>query len=238
MSPDSNYTPKHSKAECKELLFDGARYNRLKNDPSSKEVAKEWRRDMEAHGLVAPLPEYRREDYRDKFLPKQFTEQELTIIATVPLSEVEKYYGAGASTGATDTLSKLATERPDYYKQVRAAAILHGKIPNQTVQRTPEPIPSRESEFFTLSDEECDKAGLRRGYRTNAQGHETVKRVIKEVEQKRADAEQLAAKTAAQLERDARIDASTAEFGRLLDFNRDLSAKQRERDAAAIKKTA
>jgi len=193
----------------------------------------EYRRLKEialAEGLLA-RKEYQNPSYRDKFLPKQFTEQELTIMATVPLSEVEKYYGAGASTGATDTLSKLATERPDYYKQVRAASILHGKIPNQTVQGTPEPIPSRESEFFTLSDEECDRAGLRRGYRTNAQGHETVKRVIKEVEQKRADAEQLAAKTAAQLERDARIDASTAEFGRLLDFNRDLSAKQRERDA-------
>jgi hypothetical protein len=189
------------------------------------------RAQVEKDGLLAPKPVWTDPDYRKRFDPKQFTEDELNILAQIP-EDVTTHYYRSPSSGGSDTLGNLAAnpDKQDYYNKVRAAAMLRGLIPSAPIAPQPEPKPA--SPFVTVPDADCDRAGLPHGYKTTSAGLETVKRVIADVEAKRADAERLAATTAEKLARDAAVDESVAQFGRLLEINREIDAKQRERDAA------
>jgi len=155
---------------------------------------------------------------RDRWNPRQFTQEELTLLAEVPESDTAKYFGAGAIFGAATALQKMAQEDALRYQRLRQAAQLRGKIETRPSQPTPQPKPV--NQFFKLSDELADQAGLPHGYETNQVGLATVLKVVLEVKEKRAEAERLAAKSAAQLERDRKADESAAEFGRLLEANR------------------
>src|SRR5882757_5382355 len=169
-------------------------------------------------------------EYRRRFDPVQKSEETLRLLADADLcGDAMKYYGGGQSSGGTDTVSKLAAERPDYYKRVRACAIAKGFIEDRPVQPTPEPKPV--SQFVTVSDADCDAAGLPHGYQATASGLETIQRVIKEVAEAKAKADKLAATTAEKMARDAAVDESVAQFGRLLEINREIDAKQRERES-------
>jgi hypothetical protein len=196
----------------------------MKRSPS------EYRRIKEialAQGLIVRQV-YQDPDYRRRFDPVQLSEETIRLRATVPLAEVQSYY-CGTSAGTAKNLGRLATEDPEKYRLIKSAAIAWEVIPPQAMPTAPEPKPV--SQFVTVSDADCDKAGLPHGYQTNASGLETIHRVIAEVEAKRIEAQRLTTVSAEKLESDARIDASVAEFGRLLDLNREMAAKQRERDA-------
>jgi hypothetical protein len=172
--------------------------------------------------------DYQDPNYRRRFDPRQFTQEELTILAEVPESETAKFYGNGAIFGAAALLSKMSVEEPERYNSLRHAAQLRGQIETRPSQPTPQPKPT--NNFFRLSDELADKANLPHGYQCNADGLATVLKVIEDRRQQKIAADALAAKTAAQLERDRAADESAAEFGRLLEINRDLAQKQRERE--------
>jgi hypothetical protein len=159
---------------------------------------------------------------RDRWNPKQFSAEELQILAEVPESDTAKYFGAGAIFGAATDLQKMAQEDALRYQRLRQAAQLRGKIETRPSQPTPQPKPV--NQFFKLSDELADQAGLPRGYETNQVGLATVLKVVLEVKERKAEAERAAAKTAAQLERDRKADESAAEFGRLLEYNRQHAA--------------
>jgi hypothetical protein len=224
-SIDSNLAAKYfgknpdSKGATELMRRSPAEYHRL------KEIAL-------AEGLIV-RKDYQDPEYRRRFEPKQFSQDELKILAEIPESETRRFY-CNPSDGGSDTLAKLATERPDYYNKVRASAMLRGLIPSAPIAPQPEPKPT--SQFITVSDADCDTANLPRGYKTTAQGLETIKRVVAEVEQKRVEAQQLAAKTAAQLERDRIADESVAEFGRLLEINREHAQKQRAQNGNTVEK--
>ena len=160
---------------------------------------------------------------RDPWNPRQFSAEELQILGQIPESETNRYY-RNPSAGGDDTLSRVAAERPDYYKLLRASAVLRGFVPASQAPAAPEPKPV--NPFFTLSDELCVKAGLPRGYQCDQLGLERVVQVIADIADKKREAETLAAKTAEKLERDRKADESAAEFGRLLEINRQHAAKQ------------
>jgi hypothetical protein len=192
-----------------------------------KESPSEYRRLKEialGRGLIVRQV-YQDPDYRKRFDPKQLTEEQLRLRATISLAEVQSYY-CGTSAGATNNLSRLATEDPEKYRLIKSAAIAWEVIPPQAMPTAPEPKPV--SQFVTVPDADCDKVGLAHGYKTSASGLETIHRVIAEVEAKRVEAEKLAATTAEKLARDAAVDESVAQFGRMLEFNREHAAKQRE----------
>jgi hypothetical protein len=207
---------------------------------SSKEATKlektnptEYKRRKElaiAEGLIA-RSEHLNPNYRDKFNPRQFTQEELTLLAEVPESETAKFYGSTAQHNAAALLSKMSSEEPERYNSLRRSAQLRGQIETRPSLPTPQPKPT--NNFFRLSDELADKANLPHGYMCNADGLATVLKVIEDRRQQKIAADALAAKTAAQLARDKAADESAAEFGRLLDQNREMAAKQREREAGA-----
>ncbi len=181
----------------------------FKNNPA--EYARR-RAEAERDGLLAPRPVWQDPDYRKRFDPVQKSEETLRLLADAPLcADAVKYYGSGASTGGTDTVSRLATEQPDYYKRVRACAIAKGFIEDRPAQPTPEPKPT--SQWVTVPDDECDAAGLPRGYKTNQSGLELVKRIIKETAEAKAQAERDAQVAAERLARDAAVDASLSTVG-------------------------
>jgi len=221
-SIDSNLAAKYfgknpdSKGASELMKRSPAEYHRI------KEIAL-------AQGLIVRQV-YQDPDYRKRFDPPQLSEETIQLRATVPLAEVESYY-CGTSAGSAKNLSRLATEDPEKYRLIKSAAIAWEIIPPQVMPTTPEPKPV--SQFVTVPDEDCDKVGLARGFKTTADGLQTIQRVIKEVEAKRVEAEKLAATSAEKQAREARIDASVAEFGRLLDFNREHSAKQRAAEVSA-----
>ncbi|HXC47337.1 MAG TPA: hypothetical protein VNU20_03535 [Candidatus Sulfotelmatobacter sp.] len=186
------------------------------------------RAQVEKDGLVAPRPVWADPDYRKRFDPPQLSEETIRLRATVPLAEVQSYY-CGTSAGATNNLSRLATEDPEKYRLIKSAAIAWEIIPAQPMPTAPEPRPV--SQFVTVSDADCDAAGLPRNYQTTASGLETIHRVIKEVAEAKSTAEQVAATTAEKLARDAAVDESVAQFGRLLEINREIDANQRERES-------
>jgi hypothetical protein len=193
----------------------------MKRSPS------EYRRIKEialAQGLIVRQV-YQDPDYRKRFDPVQLSEEALRLRATVPLAEVQSYY-CGTSAGAAKNLSTLAKEDPERYRLIKSAAIAWEVIPPQAMPTAPEPKPV--SEFVTVPDTDCDAVGLAHGYQTNANGLKTIQRVIKEVADKKMAEEKLASTTAEKIARDAAVDESVAQFGRLLQINREHSAKQRE----------
>jgi hypothetical protein len=218
-TPNSKYFGKHANGKLAQELF--------------KDNRPEYERRRllaEQDGLISPRPVWADVNYRKRFDPPQPSEETLRLLADAELSaDAVKYYGGGPSNGSKDTVSKLAQENPEHYKRVRACAIAKGFIEDRPAQPVPEPKP--QSQFFRLSDEVADQAGLPHGHMCNADGFEKVLKVIEEVRDQKRKAEELAAKTTAQLERDAAVDKSVAKFGRLLDLNREISTKQRERDA-------
>jgi hypothetical protein len=217
-TPNSKFFGKYADGRMAQELFktDRPEYERRRSQ-------------AERDGLLAAKPVWANPDYRKRFDPPQLSEEAIRLRATVPLAEVQSYY-CGTSAGSAKNLSRLATEDPERYRLIKSAAIAWEVIPSQAMPTAPEPKPV--NPFATVPDDLCDKAGLPHGYQTTASGLETVHRVIAEVEGKRAEAQRLATVTAEKTERDARIDASVAEFGRLLDLNREMDAKQREREAA------
>jgi len=186
-----------------------------------------------SEGLIA-RSECLNPNIRDRWNPRQFSAEELQILAEEPESETSKYFGASAIYGAADGLQTMALEDNPRYQRLRQAAQLRGKIETRPSQPVPQPKPV--NQFFPLSDELADQAGLPRGYQCNAQGLETVLKVIVEVKERKAEAERLAAKTQAQLERDRIADESAAEFGRLLEFNREHAQKQRAQNGTTVEK--
>jgi len=175
-----------------------------------------------AEGLRA-RSEHLNPNVRDRWNPKQFTESELQILGQVSEVETKKYY-CNPSAGDSDTLTRLATEQPERYKLVRQSAVLRGLVPATQTPTAPTPKPT--SSFFRLSDELADRAGLPHGYQCNADGLATVLKVIEDRKEQKIAAEALAAKTLAQQARDKAADDSAEEFGRLLEINRALAAKQ------------
>jgi len=199
--PNSKLFGKHANGRMAQELF--------KNNPA--EYARR-RAEAERDGLLAPRPVWADPNYRDRFNPKQHSEETLRHLADAALcADAVKYYGSGASTGGTDTVSKLAAEQPDYYRKVRACAVAKGFIEDRPAQPTPEVKPA--SQWIVVPDEECDACGLPRGYRTTQSGLEMVKRVIKETAEAKAQAERDAQVAAERLARDAAIDASLSTVG-------------------------
>jgi len=196
----------------------------MKSNPTEYKRRKEL---ALSEGLIA-RSECLNPNIRDRWNPKQFSAEELTILAEEPESETSKYFGASAIFGAADALQKMAQENNPRYQRLRQAAQLRGKIETQPSQPVPTPKPV--SQFFKLSNELADQAGLPRGYETNQVGLATVLKVVLEVKERKAAAAAQAAKSAAQLERDRIADESAAEFGRLLEVNREIAAKQKQRD--------
>jgi hypothetical protein len=192
----------------------------MKRSPSEYHRLKEL---ALAEGHIA-RSEHLNPNYRDKFNPRQFSQDELTLLAEVPESETAKFYGNGAIFGAAALLSKMSTEEPERYNRLRRAAQLRGQIETRPSQPVPQPKPV--SQFFKLSDEIASQAGLPIGFETNADGLATILKVVLEVKERKAQADAQAAKTQAQLERDKAADESAAEFGRLLEINREHAAKQ------------
>lgn len=200
----------NSKAAHDLMKSNPAEYKRL------KEVAL-------ADGRLA-RSEHLNPNIRDRWNPRQFSQEELTLLAEVPESETAKYFGSESEHNAAATLQEMAQTDNPRYQRLRQAAQLRGKI--ETCPSQPAPQPRAVSQFVTVSDADCDAAGLPRNYQTTASGLETIQRVTKEVSEKKIAADALAAKTAAQLERDRKADESAAEFGRLLDLNREMAAKK------------
>jgi hypothetical protein len=180
-----------------------------------------------AEGLIARSA-HLNPNIRNRWNPKQFSAEELTLLAEEPESETSKYFGASAIFGAATALQTMAANDNPRYERLRRAAQLRGKIETRPSQ--PAPTPKPVNQFFKLSDELADQAGLPRGYETNEAGLATVLKVVLEVKERKAAAAAQAAKSEAQLARDKAADESAAEFGRLLEVNRELAAKQRERE--------
>jgi hypothetical protein len=213
--PNSKFFGKHADGRLAMQLF----------NTNPTEYARR-RQEAERDGLLAPKPEWANPDYRKKFDPVQKSEADLRLLADAALcADAMKYYGSGPTTGGTDTLSRLAQENPERYKQVRACAIAKNLIEDRPAQPTPEVKPA--SQWIVVPDADCDKAGLPHGYQTTASGLATIHRVIKEVADKKAEAERLAATSAEKLARDAAVDESVAQFGRMLEFNREHAQKHR-----------
>jgi hypothetical protein len=193
----------------------------------------EYRRLKEvalANGRLA-RSEYLNPNVRDRWSPKQFSAEELQLLAEVPESESAKYYGAGAIFGAAALLSKMSTEEPERYISLRRVAQLRGQIETRPSQPIPEPKPA--NPFFELSDEIADQAGLPRGYQTNADGLTRVLKVILEVKERKAAAAAQAAKSTQQLELDRLIDSSVADYGRVLTKNEQAYVAERRSAIAA-----
>jgi hypothetical protein len=190
-------------AKAFELSKDGPKYSRMK-------------RQAVLDKLIAPPPVWADPDYRKRFDPVQLPEETLRLLADAKLCEdAVTYYGGGQSSGGTDTVSKLATERPDYYKRVRACAIAKGFIEDRPAQPAPKPKPV--NEFTVVPDEVCDAAGLPHGYQTTASGLASIQRIIKEVAEVKATAD-------AQAKRDAANDSSVATFGHVRETPADAPA--------------
>jgi hypothetical protein len=202
----------------------------MKSNPTEYKRRKEL---ALSEGLIA-RSECLNPNIRDRWNPKQFSAEELQILAEVPESDTAKYFGAGAMYGAATALQEMAEKDNPRYQRLRRAAQLRGQIETRPSQPIPTPKPV--SQFFKLSDEIADQAGLPRGFETNASGLETILKVVLEVKERKAVAAAQAAKTAAQLERDAAADESAAEFGRLLEFNRAHAQKQRAQNGTTVEK--
>ena len=151
-------------------------------------------------------------NYRRRFDPVQFSAEELKILGQVSEAETRRYY-CNPSAGDADTLTRLATEDPARYKLVRQSAVLRGLVPASQTPAAPEPSPV--NPFFTLSDEVCAQAGLPKGYQCDQRGFGQVVLAIADRQEKKREAEILAAKTAAQLAKDKAVDESIAEYGRI-----------------------
>jgi hypothetical protein len=233
-TPNHKLFGKHADARMAQELFKNNRpeYNRR-------------RAEAERDGLLAPKPVWADPDYRKRFDPVQKSEADLRLLADAPLvADAMKYYGSGPSSGGTDTLSRLAQENPERYKQVRACAIAKNLIEDRPAQPMPEVKPA--SQWTVVPDADCDACGLPRGYRTNQSGLETIRRVVQEVAAVKATAD---AQAKAQAERDHKTDESVATFGSLRETDelRRWKADQRaaiaaeqalaDRDAA-VKKAA
>jgi hypothetical protein len=199
-------------AKAFELSKDGPKYSRMKKQAVLDK-------------LIATPPVWSDPDYRKRFDPVQKSEADLRLLADAALcADAQKYFGPDHSTGGADNVSTLAAKRPDYWRQVRSCAIAKGFIEDRPVQPVPEPKPK--SQFFRLSDEIADQAGLPHGYMCNADSLGTILKVLVETKERKAEADALAAKTQDQLDRDRAADESAATFGRLLEINRAHSAKQ------------
>src|ERR1700687_3932376 len=169
------------------------------------------RAEAERDGLLAPKPVWADPDYRRRFDPVQKSEETLRLLADEALcADAQKYYGSGASTGGTDTVSKLATEQPDYYRKVRACAVAKGFIEDRPTQPAPKPKPV--NDFTVVPDDVCLAAGLPLGYKTTASGLETIQRGIKEAAEVKPTAD-------AQAKRDAAIDESLSTVGAIRETN-------------------
>jgi hypothetical protein len=199
--PNSKYFGKHADGRMANELF---KTNRPEYDRR--------RGEAERDGLLAPKPEWARTDYRKKFEPKQFTESELQILAQVPESETNRYYRS-PSNGATDTLAKLASEQPEHYAKVRAAAVLRSLVPASQGITQPEPRPT--NNFFRLSDEITKEAGLPIGFETNDAGFATVLKVIADRREQKRIEEERTVKAEAQKAKDAAVDESLATVGHI-----------------------
>ena len=93
-----------------------------------------------AENLIA-RSEHLDPNYRRRFDPRQFTQDELTLLAEVPESETAKFYGNGAIFGAAALLSKMSVEEPERYNSLRRAAQLRGQIETRPSQPAPQPQP-------------------------------------------------------------------------------------------------
>jgi hypothetical protein len=199
-----------SKAELEKLFTGDSRIlNRLKNE--NPELFESYRAEAVEHGLLAPRPEWANPNYRDRYKETPLTEDEIRSRASVSREECLSYYAAN-SDGNHNNLSKLAKENPERYKIVREASIAHGIIAKpQPKPYVAEPRSTPENRtILTLSDEQCDRIGVKHGHQVDEKQYLAVVGIIHEIDTAKAQAE-------SEARREAAIDSSVATYGHLKD---------------------
>jgi len=232
---DSNYIPKHSKAECEQFLVH-PEHNHLKlkaeTDPESKRLAEEWRKEFVAHGLIAAPPVWADVNYRDRYKDKPLTPEQIRIRALVSETDVRALY-VNPTAGSKENLSTLAAdtspEGKQKYQRILDAAQEYGYIAKRPTPREPEPKPVQRETMLTLSDEQCDRIGLKRGTQVDDKQYLAIVTTINQVDEERA-------KQAAQKARDAAIDASVSTFGHVRETEEIRTWKADQRAAIAVEK--
>ncbi len=209
---ETNYDPlkrpSHSASELKRLFTgDGRALQRLKTE--NPDLYGLYRKQAEALGIVAPRPVWADPDYRRRFDEPPLTAEQIELRAKVPLSEVDRYYST-PSAGDSDTLSRLASENPEKYRLVRAAAQEYGRIPKQTMPREPEAKPVQHETMFTVSDEYCQRLGLAKGTQVGQEQFLKIAEIVYKVDEAKAIADAQAAK-------DRAVDESLATVGQIVE---------------------
>src|SRR5579872_3864697 len=88
-----------------------------------------------AQGLIA-RKDYQNPNFRDRYNPRQFSPEELAILAEIPEAETRRYY-CYPSAGGDDTLAKIYETDLPRYNKIRASAMLRGFIPSAPIAPQP-----------------------------------------------------------------------------------------------------